>query len=469
MQNIITKKLEINFQKLLYLLGLMLLIGIFLIYAHVIMNAARILFSTDFFKFYQSTQFYFEGQNIYDKIIRPLNPADAAFFQQKILVLNSDLNPPFFTLLLMPMAWLSYYHALITWSIISMIATFVGILLVLSTFPGIWQNQLLRLWAFIGFLLYFPTYANIRFGQVSAILLLITAAAWVMCRKRLDARSGALLGLAFSIKLFYGLFLIYFAARKQWRALFYMSITYLVTALIALWFFGLQTYERYYLALKHIHWTSATWNASIFGFLIRIFGGNHEGNIPIVNYPQLTPILYWAISLALVVYLIITNWRSTKISSISSKNYSSHELNYLDWGFSLTIVAMLFITPLSWLYYFTLLLIPFITILRATKNTIHFDISFIIINAVILLSSLPCNYQQPKAVVNPEIALTWASYYFYALGILLVLILLSRKWIIQQQNESAKQSYSILSCGMQITVITIAALPSILSFIIAIH
>src|ERR1700761_9454794 len=78
------------------------IIWIVLVYSHAIIFSSNTLFSTDFYKFYQSALFYFEGLNIYGKIVRPLTPAEVTFMHGTILILSSDLNPPFFTLILLP-------------------------------------------------------------------------------------------------------------------------------------------------------------------------------------------------------------------------------------------------------------------------------------------------------------------------------------------------------------------------------
>ena len=294
---------------LLFIGAIAALIWITLVYGHTLIISSASLFSTDFYKFYQSALFYFEGQDIYDKIIRPLSPAEVAFMHGTILVLSSDLNPPFFTLLLLPTAWFDYTQSFIIWSALSFIATIAGILLTFKPYPALWNNINARLWALVGFLLYFPTYANLRFGQVTSFLLLITAGAWLASRKQKDHIAGILLGLALSIKAFYGLFLIYFAVRRQWRLLFYMCVTYAICAASALWVFGYSTYKIYYLTLTKILWYSASWNGSILGFLTRLFGGDNEGNHPIFNYPFLTHPLFLLSSLLLTVYLIWTAWQ----------------------------------------------------------------------------------------------------------------------------------------------------------------
>src|ERR1700761_1379623 len=82
----------------LYYLGIVTFIIIISVYVHQIILASNNLFSTDFFKFYESARFYFDGQNIYSNIIRPLNPMEAFSIHNGMqhLIIPGDLNPPFF-------------------------------------------------------------------------------------------------------------------------------------------------------------------------------------------------------------------------------------------------------------------------------------------------------------------------------------------------------------------------------------
>ncbi len=437
---------------------------IILVYGHAIMVSSETLFSTDFYKFYQSALFYFEGQNIYDKIIRPLSPPEIAFMHGTILTLSSDLNPPFFILLLLPTAWLSYTQSFLIWSLLSLIATFIGILLALKPYPALWNNINLRLWALVGFLLYFPTYANLRFGQVTSFLLLITAGAWIACHKRKNGTAGILLGIALSIKAFYGLFFFFFLARRQWRLLFYMCATYAVCAVSAFWVFGISAYKSYYLILTKILWYSASWNASLLGFLTRIFGGDNEGNRPIFHIPYATPILFMILFGLLTIYLIWTNWPKANSKSFSSQTNA----DLFDWGFSLTIVLMILLAPLGWLYYFPLLIIPYITILRISDNLPSFNMNLTLLSLILLLSSMPGNYQRPESVIQTSMILTWASYYFYALVLLFGLLVMLRNQILNKNYQAnLYTTQHKFSPAIQLLLYLLAAIPSFITFGIA--
>ena len=462
-ENIVTFK-----NHLLYFCSFLALILITLVYAHKILIASNNLFSTDFFKFYQSARFYFQGQDIYDKILRPLTAAQAAVLHSKNLILPSDLNPPFFSLILLPAAWLSYGTALILWSALSFTATILGILLALKSYPTLWQHKIIRNWALAGFLIYFPTYANLTLGQVSGWLLLLTAGAWLASRAKQEKYAGILLGLALSVKLFYGLFLIYFLIRKQWRALIYMSVTYMLCTLLALGFFGIRTYQNYLMSLKNIMWYAGTWNASVYGFLSRVFSGGHEGNVPVINIPGVTSILYYLIALMLVIYFVWVVLQNNRKFNESGKINQNNAINIIDWEFSLTIVLMMLISPLSWIYYFTLLIIPFITILRLSNPIKNFNAHFLLLIGIMLLSSIPSNYRLPLELINNKMVFTWASYYFYALVLLFLALVFIRMAIIHRDPiENCDISHQKLSLNIQVILYFLATLPSLISFFIA--
>ena len=79
---------------------------------------------------------------------------------------------------------------------------------------------------------------NFLFGQdYLLLLLLLIAAAWCLARGRPGA-AGALLGVVFAIKLYTGPFLLYFAVRRQWRALWGMLASVGILAGAAMALFG---------------------------------------------------------------------------------------------------------------------------------------------------------------------------------------------------------------------------------------
>ena len=69
-------------------------------------------------------------------------------------------------------------------------------------------------------LVYWPTFMNTTFGQVALLLNAIVIFCYLALEKKQFIRAGFLLALATNIKLFFGIFFIYFLARKQYGVLF---------------------------------------------------------------------------------------------------------------------------------------------------------------------------------------------------------------------------------------------------------
>lgn len=483
-------------QRLLLIVGALIAITcIITVYSNILLISSHYLYHTDFFKFYQSARFYFSGQHIYDKVMYPLNDYEISIWHSKVLALNSDLNPPFLTLLLLPTAWLSYSNALLDWFAISLVSTIIGILLTLKTYPALWQNTTARLWALAGLLVYFPNYLSLYIGQLSSLLLILTVLAWYAINGKRDGLAGSLLGFALSIKLFYGIFLILFFARKQWRAVYFMLVTFGICSVSALWIFGIKSYQTYLLNLKEIYWYSGNWNASLLGFLARLFGGNHEGNHPIVNLPQLTQALYFVISAIIISYFIYNVWSMSIHRNIIKKTTAFHSLftqqdrDIFDWQYSLAIVLMLLLSPLGWIYYFPLLIIPFVTILRLSNLMRRFNLYFILLNIIIIFSSIPYHYRFPMQITQPVMIFTWASYSFYALIALCALLLLMKRQLFtlnyndvndavyRKMTKFNNDDYANaddlnsqqISSPLQIIMLIISATPSLLALSVAIQ
>ena len=126
------------------------------------------------------------------------------------------------------------------------------------------------------------------------------------------------------------------------------------------------------------------------------------------------------------------------------------------------------IAPLGWMYYFPLLIIPFITILRISDNLSSFNMNMTLLSLIILFSSMPGNYQRPESVLQTPMILTWASYYFYALALLLVLLVMLRAQMLNKKYHP--NAYSIqhkFSPVIQLILYCMAAIPSLITFGIA--
>lgn len=369
--------------------------------------------SSDFAKFYSSARFFLEGRPIYSPVrVEAFGPLpDGSEATRKTL--HPNLNPPFETLLLAPLGLLPYDRAFWVWSVLSLLSGIGTVILLEHATRSVEGSANRVLGHLILLLCYFPTWANILYGQFSLLLLLLVVIAWVASRSGRDGIAGVALGLALSTKLFAGLFLLFFLIRRRWRLLCWLAVTFLICWLVALLVLGADSYRQYVSVLGTVTWYAASWNASFMGFFTRIFGGSE--NTPAINMPRLAYALAYGSSLLLTLTLCWLAW--------PRRDESSPER--FDLAYSLTVVTMLISSPLGWMYHFPLLLIPWLVAWRASGNSPRPRCRAVIISAW-LLSTFP-SWLVPSPELNQPICwFTSAAVYFYALlllgGILIVLL-----------------------------------------------
>ncbi len=314
--------------------------------------------STDFAKYYMSAKYFWEGKSVYAPVpIGALDPSKLLFKSPSSRdTLHPNLNSPFQILLSLPLGFCDFRTAFWIWSVLSLCSGLAGV----SIFAEHSSTRRCDVLSLLGFwillLVYFPTLVTIYLGQLSLFLLLLLVTGWVACAKRTDRVAGVVFGIAMCLKIFMGLFLVLFFVRRRWQLLSWLFGTIIICNLIALPIFGIQAYKTHITILRDISWFAASWNASIMGVFTRIFGGSE--NIPLVDLPWLAYSLTATLSLSLVLCLIWLAWpRGEELSQ-----------DYFDLAFSLTIVAMLLISPLGWIYYFTLLVIPVTAVWQVAKK-----------------------------------------------------------------------------------------------------
>jgi hypothetical protein len=94
-------------------------------------------------------------------------------------------------------------------------------------------------------LAYPPLHRNLQFGQFYVVVVaLLICACWAQQRKR-DGLAGVLVVLATAIKLFPFIFILYFARKRQWRALFSAAIAGAASVAASVSVFGWEVHRTY--------------------------------------------------------------------------------------------------------------------------------------------------------------------------------------------------------------------------------
>ena len=348
--------------------------------------------ATDFTKFYASAVLFQEGTSIYA-------PLDQARFDSTPtadsgdIEIHPNLNPPLLTLLLVPLTWLPWNIAYVFWTLASL-ASGLAAMILLSRELSLANAQRGVLVSLIPFLLFYPTWATIRFGQLSLFLFFLIVLLWRDSRSGRDLRAGLILGFLMGLKLFTGLFLLFYLLQKRVKT---VAVAILILAgnwgvsLIAL---GSGIASEYREALSQVTWTGASWNASLQGFFSRIFGGS-EG-LALWEAPQAGRILATLFSVLATLALVI-----------AVRPREAKELAPTDLQFCLVLPLMLLLSPLGWMYYFPILLLPAAILWKRGKR---YDSGLFFV-----LATLPFPFLEAAAVDGPLDWFVYSGVYFYAL------------------------------------------------------
>ncbi len=363
-----------------------------------------------------------------------------------------NLNPPMLAII-MALPGLMYYTASFwLWSLLNLAMEIGGVLLIVDRF---FQPQREKFWIFLASILlllsFFPTFINL-YAQTAGLIFLLTVLGWLSFREKKLGLAGFFWGLAFSIKLFIGLFVWMLVWRKEWRCLRAMLLTTSVCLAITIFFFGPNIYAEYSAVFAKVNWYSASWNASLLGFFARIFGYLHETNRALIHLPQLAQIAYSTTALFLLGMFAFFQEKYFKDNYLPLRaaacprhpvDNSGHreqvavrrrkdmgrvvtfscELLSRDLMVAYTLVAMLLISPLAWIYYFLLLLIPSAVIFYWNRYVFQQEWINLFLAAALFLSSVPHLLLKPHKITNGYDIFLWSGCYFYALCILVTILL----------------------------------------------
>jgi len=398
---------------------LAIILGFYII---TIFYVSRSIPGLDFLKFYASAEFYSQGKSIYSPAAVDAYREIPNELRSKMTrdTMHPNLNLPFMTLIFLPFGLLDVNFAYLLWSIISLILGLISSWIIYDILHGQINRSFLMGIPILLFA-FFPTFISIVYGQVSLLLLLIVVIAWSALRSENEIIAGIFFGFALNIKIFTGLFLIMFLLQRRTKLILWYFGTFLITNFLALIAFGMETYIEFIQNLSTITWYGASWNASFLGFFTRILGGS-EGE-PLINLPELA----YGLNYASTIILLLTLAWAVKTQKIKNKKI------YDDLLFSLCIVFMLLLSPLGWMYYFVLLIIPVIILwqIKDPRYKTHFRVLIII---AWILSTIPLALTSSSEIKTIDM-FVWGGAYFYALLLFSFLIL----WAILIMNQKSSK------------------------------
>lgn len=324
---------------------------IFLIYAESFLDQLGWPIGSDFYKFYLSAHRLLSGESAYW-------PKDAVVSGAGLLMneahagLHPNLNPPFFNVLMVPLVAVDYGIAFSLWSVFSVLCGAAGVYWVLKIMWGTPPPVVVTFLVQLVFFSYYPSFSNFNYGQVGFFVFFILVLALNFFNTGKKATGGILIGLAASVKLFCGFFILMLFFAKSWRAFFASALAVAVFALVGAAIGGVEEYFQYFAMLKTIDWYGVNWNASYTGFFYRILSSEYGFG--------------WEDARG--VWVQATNMLTVLVAAYLSFQMASEvEKNQFNGFFSLAVPLMLIISPLGWSYYFPLLFLVFPKLLEELR------------------------------------------------------------------------------------------------------
>ncbi len=300
----------------------------------------------DFVQEWTSAKNYFAGEPIYLDMNKsfPIHLGDA----WQVGHIDVNAHPPASVLVLLPFGLLDYTPAYLTWNILSLVFLLISLVLIVRR-KGLGFSPWMLLPITTILISGNSLNQQINQGQLNLLLLLLFTGAWTADRSKHPAIAGFLLGLAAAIKLFPAYMFLYFLMRRDWRAIAAGGVAFVALTGATYAVFGQETFVDYVQnVMPRVGGFRDWWaNASAAGFWSRLLDGQSGHSIPVAFSPlgaKIGTLLSWG------VLTIVAGWTVLRAKSQPE----------VERAFSVTIIAMLLVSPITWDHYFLLLLLPFL-------------------------------------------------------------------------------------------------------------
>lgn len=384
--------------------------------------------NVDFSCFYASSLNYLQHKNPYEMLF--------AFFLKVPSQTAINMNTPFFLWLFSPLTSLKYTTASLLFVVSGLLAGCLACLICLRlTSSRAFFKQYKVSWI-LGYLSLYATLMNSNFNQVAGLLFFLIMAGYYYYLQQKDYRAGILWGLAIAIKLFPALLILYTLKEKRYKTFLILIGCVLIAMALPAYTHGMEIYQYYWQRIQTLNWYGNSWNASFYGFLFRLFNPHTLREIQPIQQ------IYWS------VFILCLFFYGYLLKPL--KKASNHHATF---GF--TLIMMLFLSPLGWMYYFSLLIFPLTYCyqklsIQGNKSGL-FNLCFVLLN-------WPLINQHMSFVSSPMLKLTYYSIYFYALLLLSFLFYTAttmpdEPWHLHKPLDSANILPIKLSLGFGLLIV----------------
>ena len=254
-------------------------------------------------------------------------------------------HPPAWLLLIAPFMLLPISWGILAWDLVALMALGIAVVIVASELRVRLSLPVAALaFAFITF--WPPLLSTLLDGQVSPVLLLLCVLAWRWARHGKTAHAGLALGLAAALRLFPALLVVYFALRRDWRAVLAAGAAFALPTLALLPVIGVSGYVDFLTReapASTTDWIAHPHNTSLSGLAYHVLGSFS----PLDGHASQPRTLGVVLGVALVGALLVVSYMRRHLS------LPQDEPTWLAY-----IPVALLVTPLMWSHYYVLLLLP---------------------------------------------------------------------------------------------------------------
>jgi alpha-1,2-mannosyltransferase len=395
---------------------IVLLACVFLYLPFVFENGYRLVSAaqTDF------PSFYLGAERAWQEHRSPYGPdalqAAGSHLKQRIF---PYLYPPPSLLLFAPLAALPYESAKVALLALNHAVTLILAYLLLFKIgrlhPGRMPDAVLFLFFVVYLIGFRPLTANFDEGQINILVVTLIVVAWHALRAGArDWTVGVALTLAILLKTYPALFLLLLAIRGRYRALLWTLGLIAVASVVAAallppivwsdWFFHALPTGGYGRTAWGLFSPANVHNQSINGYVARLFLPNEFTATPFPHPSLVAPLGYALAGLVLG----ITVWLGVRTRRSPTRDEA------LDLEFSVMLLAMFLVAPLSWTHHVVYALPAAFVILRrlAAASEPPYALAAAAAAAFVLAWDVPYGYTSLRA--HPALEILMISPKFYA-------------------------------------------------------
>lgn len=311
-----------------------------------------VLPTCDFGRFYHSAVAFWQGQGMYqwNPTVPLFLPGEITLDGEDVIIDLLNLNPPHFHLLFLPLALFPIEMAFALWTVAGILSCGLSAKWAMRELNASWSLRVGQ----IALVLFFGSIGNaivVHIGQIGWVLVLPITLMWLAARHEQWLKCGVWLGILAATKPFFLIFLPYFVLKRNWRAVGGTLLGAGGLFAVGVLVFGWENYQGWFASLRGVDgWSWMHINGSLWGTLSRAFMDNPLYEEVIVLDPKLLKLIW----------LVLGGIMGVLTLAVACFDKSRE---HIDRSFALLLVASVALSPLGWVYYYCLPVVPLAALL----------------------------------------------------------------------------------------------------------